>query len=162
MANAWNSSLNGATLSQLQEMLATHHPGVQDYKQAFELTRHMPQEQQCQVVLCFTGGDRHHYQAPDPSVREIAVILPGDGDQATGPQDIVLYCKHGAPLQCISDVHSLLSSLSPMSSFFLQASLVGILRSYISQQRKVNKTRSAYMSAWLNIITTASSSTHYT
>ena len=27
-------------------MLADHHPGVQDYKQAFELTRHMPQEQQ--------------------------------------------------------------------------------------------------------------------
>ena len=74
-------------------------------------------------------------------------------------------------LSCIANMVNLFSAsqmstptIQPctMSSFFLQASLVGILRSYISQQRKVNKTRSAYMSAWLNIITTASSSTHYT
>jgi hypothetical protein len=101
MGNAWNSNLNGVTLHKLQDMLFHHHPGVQHYKQAFKLTRGMPQEQQCQIALCFDAGcDRHCYQAPDASVREIAVILLGDGE---GSQDIILYCNHGEPLQHSSD-----------------------------------------------------------
>jgi hypothetical protein len=40
--NAWNSNLNGQTSSKLQDMLANHHPGVQHYKLAYELIRHMP------------------------------------------------------------------------------------------------------------------------
>ena len=43
--------------------------------------------------------------------REIAVILPGDGDQIRGSQDIILYRNSGEPLQRISDVHPLYPSL---------------------------------------------------
>ena len=66
----------------------------------------IPPEQQCHIALHFAAGcDRHCYNLPDASVREIAVILPGDGDQIRGSQDIVLYCNHGRPLQHISDCH---------------------------------------------------------
>ena len=72
----------------------------------------MPSEQQCQIALHFDSScDRRRYQAPDASVNEIAVILPGDGDQPTGPQDIILYRKHGPPLQRISNLHPFYPSL---------------------------------------------------
>ena len=58
-----------------------------------------------------TGCDRRHYQAPDASVREIAVILPGDGDQVRGSQNFILYHNSGQPLQHISDVHPFYPSL---------------------------------------------------
>jgi hypothetical protein len=112
VANAWNSNLDPVTLCILQDMLWHSHPGVRLYRQAFELTHAIPQEQQCCIALCFAAGcDRHCYQAPDASVREVAVILPGDGDQIRGSQDIVLYRLHGEPLQCISDIHPFYPSL---------------------------------------------------
>jgi hypothetical protein len=56
----------------------------------------MPPEQQCRIALCFQeNNDRHHYQAPDPFIREIAIILPGDGDTPAGAQDIILYQRSG-------------------------------------------------------------------
>ncbi|KAI9432367.1 hypothetical protein H4582DRAFT_1787791, partial [Lactarius indigo] len=112
MANAWNSNLDQFTLRTLQDMLYRSHPAVQLYRQAYKLTSAMPRDQQCQISLHFDPScDRRRYQAPDASVKEIAVILPGDGDQPTGAQDIILYCKHGAPLQCISDLHPFYPSL---------------------------------------------------
>ncbi|KAI9457120.1 hypothetical protein BJY52DRAFT_1095751, partial [Lactarius psammicola] len=112
MANRWNSGLDRFTLCTLQDMLYRSHPAVQYYKQAYVLTSAMPRDQQCQISLHFDpASDRRRYQAPDASVNEIAVIIPGDGDQLTGAQDIILYCKHGNPLQRISDVHPLYPSL---------------------------------------------------
>ncbi|KAH9010632.1 hypothetical protein EDB85DRAFT_1877652 [Lactarius pseudohatsudake] len=103
-------------------MLYRSHPAVQLYRQAYELTSAMPRDQQCQISLHFDPScDRCRYQAPDASVKEIAVILPGDGDHPTGAQDIILYRKHGAPLQRISDCHpfypsdSLLALCHPLS-----------------------------------------------
>jgi hypothetical protein len=105
-AHPRNSNLDSDTLSELQDMLWHSHPGVRLYKQAFELTRDMPDEQQCRIALHFNSDcDRWRYQAPDASVREIAVILPGDGDQVRGSQDIILYRLQGEPLQRISDSH---------------------------------------------------------
>src|SRR6202041_2350300 len=40
-----------------------------------------------------------------------AVILPGDGDQPEGIHDIILYCRHGPPLQRITDLHPLYPAL---------------------------------------------------
>ena len=112
MANSWNTNLNSTTLRTLQDMLFRTHHGVHQYKQAFELTRVIPPERQCRIALRFdTGCDRRRYQAPDASVREIAVILPGDGDQVKGSQDIILYRNFGPPLQRISDIHPLYPSL---------------------------------------------------
>jgi hypothetical protein len=105
-SHPWNSNLHPATLRELQDMLWRSHPGVRLYKQAFELTRAMPDEQQCRIALHFDSGcDRRRYQAPDAAVREIAVILPGDGDQVRGSQDIILYRLDAQPLQHISDSH---------------------------------------------------------
>ena len=112
MGMSYNSNLDSTTLSNLQDMLFRHHPAVQHYKQAMELCRHIPLEQQCRISLRFdTGCDRRRYQAPDASVREIAVILPGDGDQVRGSQDIILYRNSGQPLQRISDTHPFYPSL---------------------------------------------------
>ncbi|KAH9012550.1 hypothetical protein EDB85DRAFT_1877654, partial [Lactarius pseudohatsudake] len=117
MTNAWNSNLDHFTLSILQDMLYRSHPAVQLYEQAYELTSAMPPDQQCQISLQFDPScDRCRYQAPDASVKEIAVILPGDSDRPTGAQDyttqdIILYCKRGAPLRRISDLHPFYPSL---------------------------------------------------
>lgn len=111
-ANTWNSNLNPGTLRVLQDMLWRSHPGVHHFKQAYVLTEGIPREQQCCIALRFDAGcDRRRYQAPDASVREIAVILPGDGDEIRGSQDIILYRLHGEPLQRISDIHPLYPSL---------------------------------------------------
>ena len=76
----------------LQDMLYRLHPSVQHYKQACLLTCNMPSDQQCQIALCFqANSDIHHYQNPNESVSEIAVILPGDGDTPADCQDIILY-----------------------------------------------------------------------
>ena len=110
MNNGANTSLNRATMQTLQDMLYRHHPGVQMYKQAFELTRNMGPDQQCKIALRFDGQtDQRRYNMP--TANEIAVILPGDGDQPTaGVRDIVLN-RHGGHLQEISDLHPLYPSL---------------------------------------------------
>ena len=72
-------------------MLYHRHPGVQLYKQAFELTQHMGPDQQCKIALRFDHHtDRRRYNLPTETCNEIAVILPGDGDQPTAARDIIL------------------------------------------------------------------------
>ena len=93
------------TLCELQDMLWLLHPGVTIYKQVYQSGLGVPLECQCPIALHFdTTCDRHRYQC-HAAVREIAFILPGDGDQVKGSQDIILYCNQGPPLQCISDSH---------------------------------------------------------
>src|SRR6266478_375957 len=71
----------------------------------------MAPEQQCRIALRFQDNtDRRRYQNPDPSVREIAVILPGDGETPAGAQDIILYRRSGR-LQRITDSHPSYPSL---------------------------------------------------
>ncbi len=106
-----NIQLNPQTLATLQDMLYRSHPAVQLYRQAFELTRNMPPEQQCRIALRFQeNNDRRRYQPPDPSVTEVAVILPGDGETPAGAQDIILYRRSGQ-LQHMRDEHPLYPSL---------------------------------------------------
>ena len=110
-SNTHNAELKRDILATLQNMLHTLHPATQFYKQAFELTADMPLEQQCRIALRFQENcDRRRYLAPDATVKEIAVILPGDGDRPADTQDIVLYRKRGA-LQRIRDDHPLYPSL---------------------------------------------------
>jgi len=111
MARPVNSGLDPHTLQKLQNMLYCCHPAVQLYKQAWELTANLPLEQQCTISLHFDKNcDRRQYNEPDASVKEIAVILPGDGDEVKKLQDIILYYKNG-PLQCISNCHPFYPSL---------------------------------------------------
>jgi Helitron helicase-like domain at N-terminus len=112
MQNHYNSRLHAGTMRILQDMLYCSHPAVQLYKQAYELTCDMPPEQQCQMALRFQQNcDRRRYQAPDATVREIAVIIPGDVDRPTDAQDIILFRKFGPHLQRILDSHPLYPSL---------------------------------------------------
>jgi hypothetical protein len=56
----------------------------------------MPRENQCRILFHFDAAcDRRCYNAPDASVREIAVILQGDGDEVRDSQNIIIHCKHG-------------------------------------------------------------------
>jgi transcription elongation factor Elf1 len=65
MANRWNSELDRATLATLQDMLHRSHYGVELYKQAYELTRDLPPEQQCRIALHFDPSSDHcRYQTP--------------------------------------------------------------------------------------------------
>src|SRR6266403_1572611 len=106
-----NAQLNPQTLRTLQDMLYRCHSAVLLYQQAYELTQDMAPEQQCRIALRFQDNtDRHRYQNPDPSVREIAVILPGDGETPAGAQDIILYRRSGH-LQRITDSHPSYPSL---------------------------------------------------
>ena len=106
LQNRHNTYLDPFVLATLQHMLEDVHPGVQLYKQAYVLTHNIPSEGQYRIALRYQENtDRCHYQDPQPSVREIAVILPGDGDTPTGCQDIILFRKSDQALQRICNSH---------------------------------------------------------
>ena len=102
--SVWPSFLfNRGTMQILQDMLYCHHPGVQLDKQAFDLTRNITANQYCRIALRFT--DEQDCQCYNlPTTTELAVILPGDGDQPTNSRDIVLF-RTGGGLQRINDLH---------------------------------------------------------
>ena len=107
MGHNANHNLDRGTMQILQDTLHNHHPGVAMYKQALELTANLPPEQQCKIALRFDERtDRRRYNLPTAAAaNEIAVILPGDGDQPQDSRDIILYRCHGQPLQHISEMH---------------------------------------------------------
>jgi hypothetical protein len=107
MGHAANHNLDRGTMQILQDTLYNHHPGVEMYKQALELTANMPPEHQCKIALRFDERtDRRRYNLPTAAAaNKIAVIIPGDGDQPQDSRDIILYRRHGEPLQCISEMH---------------------------------------------------------
>ena len=112
MNNQANLSLDRATMQTLQDMLFRRHPAVAVYKQAFELTQHMGPDQQCKIALRFDHHtDPRRYNLPTDTSNEIAVILPGDGDQpTTAGRDIILN-RRGGYMEEISDMHPLYPSL---------------------------------------------------
>jgi hypothetical protein len=111
MNNTANTSLHTPTMQTLQDMLYRRHPGVQLYKQAFELTQNMGPDQQCRIALRFDHNtDHRRYNLPTDTSNEIAVILPGDGDQPTAATDIILN-RRGGGLKEISTLHPLYPSL---------------------------------------------------
>jgi len=69
MAHPWNSSLNRDVMQTLQDMLYRHHPSVELYKHAFQITQGMAPEQNCSIVLHFDPHtDRCRYLPPDTRV----------------------------------------------------------------------------------------------
>jgi len=84
--------LNPQTLNLLQGILLEVHPAVPLYWQALELTTTLAPDQQCVISLHFDETcDRCRYNLPLATANEIAAIIIGDGDQPTGPQDIIVY-----------------------------------------------------------------------
>jgi len=107
-----NQGLNCQVMAELQNMLYCIHPATQLYKQAYEITREMPNHQQCRIALCYDRKcDQQRYNLPTAASNEIAVILPGDGDDVQGSRDIILYRRNGQGLQRISDLHPFYQAL---------------------------------------------------
>jgi hypothetical protein len=112
IAHERNRRLDRSTVQDLQDMLYRHHPGTELYKHAFQITRDMPPEQDATIALRFDPHtDRCRYLPSDHSVQEIAVLLPGEGDQPRDTQDIILHRNGGGFLQRIFDTHPLYLSL---------------------------------------------------
>ena len=112
MQHAANQGLNHQTMAELQDMLYHLHPGVQLYKQAYEITRGMPANQQCRIALYYDREcNQQRYNLPTAASNEIAVILPGNGDEMQGSRDIVLYLCNGQGLQWINDLHPFYQAL---------------------------------------------------
>ena len=107
------SPLNRQTLNLLQGILHQSHPAVHFYQQALELTTPMTPDQQCRISLHFDPScDRNRYNLPNATTNEIAVIVIGDGERFTGPQDIIVYRRnHAQRIFRISDSHPLYPSL---------------------------------------------------
>src|SRR5260370_377058 len=89
-----SAPLDPATLNLLQGILHTSHPAIHLYQQALELTTTLDPDHHCCISLHFDQNcDRHCYNLPDATVNEIAVIVVGDGERFTRPQDIIVYRK---------------------------------------------------------------------
>ncbi|KIJ19301.1 hypothetical protein PAXINDRAFT_7795 [Paxillus involutus ATCC 200175] len=90
-------------MANIQDVLYRHHPGVQVYVQARELSHEIPAEENFKIGLYFDReSDRQRYNLPT-GANEIAAILPGDGDQPTGPRDIIVR-RRGGGLMRISEL----------------------------------------------------------
>ncbi|PPQ94221.1 hypothetical protein CVT25_006667 [Psilocybe cyanescens] len=109
MQHPANSGLDRTTMSILQDMLHRSHSGVRLYKQAFEITRNMPMDQQCTIALRYEREtDCRRYNVPSAASNEVAVILPGNGDEVyPNGRDVVLRRRAGERLETISELHPL-------------------------------------------------------
>jgi hypothetical protein len=97
--NGANSALDAGTMQTLQDVLYHHHEGVHLYHQAFDMIHDMGLDQCCMIALWFyEESDCRHYNLPTDTSNEIAMIIPGDGDQPTSARDIILH-KQGSGLQ---------------------------------------------------------------
>ena len=80
----------------LQDVLYRNHPSVHIFKHAYEKLKHVPENHSFKIGLRFDKDcDRRRYNLPTAGSTEVAVIIPGDGDQELQPRDIVLYVRGG-------------------------------------------------------------------
>ena len=111
MASRYSTGLDRTTMQILQDVLYRNHPSVALFKQAYEQLRDIPEEQNFQIGLRFDRScDRRRYNLPTSGSNEIAVIIPGDGDQELQPRDIVLFLRGGG-LRQINEMNPIYHSL---------------------------------------------------
>ena len=105
-------NLHPVIIAELQAMVHEMHPYVALYKQAFQIMREKPiEEQQTVYIKLHTDRtlDQRRYNLP--TADEIAAIIPGDGsEECSDHRDIVLRL-HGGGLKRISHLHPSYSSL---------------------------------------------------
>jgi hypothetical protein len=108
-----NTNLNSVIMTQLQAMLNDTHPYVPLYKQAFQIMREKPPEEQQNVTIRLRADrnqDMCRYNLPTAS-DEVAAIIPGDGsEEQSDHRDIVIRLQGGG-LKRISQLHPSYSSL---------------------------------------------------
>jgi hypothetical protein len=91
-----NTELNPQILQILQDVLYRKHPSVQKFKQAYEQWKDIPNTHEFKIALRFDKAcDKRRYNLPSAGVDEVAVILPGDGDQELYQRDIILFFRGG-------------------------------------------------------------------
>ena len=99
-----NPSLRADTMQALQTLLNVHHRYAAIYKQAREILAEYPDADNASIRLRVDPSrDKRRYNLP--TVDEVAIIIPGDGEQATDGRDIILR-NHQNSLQRVSDGHS--------------------------------------------------------
>ena len=110
MSHSANRHLDRNVMQTLQDMLWRKHAGVQLYKQTFEIMGQAPPEADFTVKLRFDKDtDQRRYNLPT-STSEIAVVVPGSGEEVKDNRDIILRKKHGG-LQRINELHPLYHAL---------------------------------------------------
>lgn len=109
-----HNPLNNHVMGILDNVLRTHHAYVQVFKTAHERIREqertnpgVPSEYFARIV-CEKGTDPRRYNAP--TAEEVAVLLPGDGSEATSHRDLILQYRNG-PLKRIFETNA---SYQPM------------------------------------------------
>jgi Helitron helicase-like domain at N-terminus len=108
-----NGNLNSVIMTELQAMLNNTHPYVPLYKQAFQIMREKPANEQQNISIWLRAErnqDLHRYNLPTAN-DEVAAIIPGDGsEEQSDHRDIVLRLNGGG-LKRISHLHPSYSSL---------------------------------------------------
>ena len=101
-------------MTQLQGMLNAHHPYVPLYKQAFQIMREKPADEQQDVTVTLRADrnqDMRRYNLPTAD-DEVAAVIPGDGSEDhSDHRDIVLCLHAGGALKRISNLHPSYSCL---------------------------------------------------
>jgi hypothetical protein len=107
-----NQNLLPQIMTELQAMMQNTHPYIPLYKQAFQIMRAKPPEEQKNVVVKLhmeKNADGRRYNLP--TTDEIAAIIPGDGsEERSNHRDIVVRLT-GGDLKRISHLHPSYSSL---------------------------------------------------
>ena len=91
---ARNDGLKEATMRKLQDIILQYNPWIRIYHTAKEILEKQPRTADMAVAIHFVPGtDQRCYNAPTST--EIAAILPGQGDEQTDGQDIVVQLRGG-------------------------------------------------------------------
>ncbi|KAF6172925.1 hypothetical protein GIB67_035479 [Kingdonia uniflora] len=103
-----NPQLDTNVLKIIQDNLMEYNPFVRIYRQAYEVLNDVysadNQDVNVHAHLHYSSRtDRCRYNLP--STDEIAVILPGDGQEAPSTRDIVVYLRGGHELMRISECY---------------------------------------------------------
>ena len=108
-----NKSLSRPLLAIIQGVLHQSHPYVELYKQAYQIIREKPAEEQDTVVIRLRAErhqDLRRYNLPTAN-DEVAAIIPGDGsEERSDHRDIILRLRGGG-LKRISHLHPSYSTL---------------------------------------------------
>ena len=108
-----NTNLNPAIMPIIQGVIHQSHPYVELYRQAFEIMRDKPADEQDTVAMTLRAErnqDLRRYNLPAAN-NEVAVIIPGDGsEERSDHRDIILRFRGGG-LRRISHLNPAYSTL---------------------------------------------------
>jgi PIF1-like helicase/Helitron helicase-like domain at N-terminus len=107
-----NPNLDPSTMNDLHDMLAANNPYINMYKHAHEILRDKPPEEQVNVavrIVVEPNTDLRRYNAP--TVKEVAAIIPGGGEESVSLHRDIIVRLHGGNLKRISQLHH---SYSPL------------------------------------------------